>query len=106
MRPYGHQLLICTNGDCADPAAGEQLHERFRQLAQIHGLSKLRNPRRVKCTLTGCLGVCGGGPIVVVYPDGIWYHHVDEALLKRIIEEHLKQNRPVEEAIFHRLDAK
>jgi cob(I)alamin adenosyltransferase len=48
------------------------------------------------------LGVCGGGPIVVVYPDGIWYHHVDDSLLERIVQDHIVGGQPVEEAIFHR----
>ncbi len=105
MRPYGRQLLICTNGDCAEPEAGERLQQRFRELAQAHGLTKLRNPQRVKCTLTGCLGVCGGGPILVVYPEGIWYHHVDAAALERIVDEHLLNGQPVEDLIFHRVGA-
>jgi cob(I)alamin adenosyltransferase len=104
MRPYGRQLLICEHGDCADPEAARRLAARFRALAAPHGLTRLRNPERVKCTLTGCLGVCAGGPIVAVYPDGVWYHHVDEALLERIVAEHLLAGRPVEEHVFHRLD--
>jgi (2Fe-2S) ferredoxin len=40
---------------------------------------------------------------VVVYPDGIWYHHVDEAALERIYQEHILGDHPVEELIFHRL---
>jgi cob(I)alamin adenosyltransferase len=48
------------------------------------------------------LEICTGGPILVVYPEGVWYHHVDEALLARIVEEHLKNDQPVEEAIFYR----
>ncbi len=105
MRPYGRQLLICENGDCAAPEAVQRLAARFRELAQAHGLTKLRNPQRVKCTLSGCLGVCAGGPILVVYPDGTWYHHVDEALLERIVNEHLLDDRPVDAHIFHRLGA-
>jgi len=59
----------------------------------------------VKCTLSDCLGVCAGGPILVVYPDGTWYHHVDDALLERIVNEHLMADQPVEAHIFHRLGA-
>jgi (2Fe-2S) ferredoxin len=68
-------------------------------------LGRYDNPERVKRGITPCLGVCYGGPLLVVYPDGIWYHHVDEALLQRIIDEHLIGGCPVEEAIFHRLHA-
>lgn len=103
MRPYARQVLICENGDCAAPEEAQRLAVRFRELAQAHGLTKLRNPQRIKCTLSGCLGVCAGGPILVVYPDGLWYHHVDEALLERIVHEHLLGEQPVDEAIFHRL---
>jgi cob(I)alamin adenosyltransferase len=106
MRPYGRHILIWENGDCADPEAALRLHRRFAELARAHGLSKLRNPERVKCTLTGCLGVCGGGPIVAVYPDGIWYHHVDEAALERIVNEHILGDQPVDELIFHRPGSK
>src|SRR5688572_16424358 len=65
MRPYGRQILICENGDCADSETATRLQQRFAELARAHGLNKLRNPERVKCTLTGCLGVCAGGPILV-----------------------------------------
>jgi len=60
---------------------------------------------RVKRGETPCLGVCAGGPIVVVYPDGIWYAGVTAALLERIVVEHLKGGRVVEDAVFHRLQA-
>jgi (2Fe-2S) ferredoxin len=105
MQPYGRQLLIGEHGDCAPPEAAQRLAAHFRALARGHGLTTLRNLQRVKCTLSGCLGVCAGGPILVVYPDGTWYHYVDDALLERILTEHLLADRPVEAHIFHRLGA-
>jgi cob(I)alamin adenosyltransferase len=101
MQPYGNHLLICEAGECAPAEAATHLQAHFRTLAQRHGLNNSHNPDRVKCTRTGCLGVCGGGPVVAVYPEGVWYHHVDEALLERIVLEHLLEGRPVEEWIFH-----
>jgi cob(I)alamin adenosyltransferase len=101
MRPYGRHLLICTGGTCTESECGAA--QAARVPALLGERRRLRNPERVKCSIVDCLGVCDGGPIAVVYPDGVWYHHVDNALLERIVSEHLLGGRPVEEAVFHRL---
>ena len=77
------------------------MYAQLASLLEREGL--LFGPTRVKRGETPCLGVCGGGPIVVVYPDGVWYHHVTPELLERIVVQHLKGGRPVDEAVFHRL---
>lgn len=102
-RAYGRHVFICIHGNCAEPEAGERLHRRFSELNREYGLNKLSNPERVKCSVADCLGICSGGPVVVVYPEGIWYHHMDEAKLERIYQEHILGDQPVEEFIFHRL---
>lgn len=101
MEPYSRHVLVCTGGFCSPDRRGRALYARLATLLQREGL--LFGPGRVKRGETPCLGVCAGGPIVVVYPDGVWYAAVSDALLERIVVEHLKNGRVVEEAVFHRL---
>ena len=51
-------------------------------------------------TKANCLRVCIGGPIAVVYPDGIWYRGCDPPVLERILREHVMGGRPVTEFVI------
>ena len=103
MYPYTRHVLVCTGGFCSPDRRGRAIYAELARLLERENL--LFGPTRVKRGETPCLGVCAGGPIVVVYPEGIWYAHVTPALLERIVVEHLKQGRIVEDAVFHRLEA-
>ena len=101
MDAYRRHVLVCTGGFCSPERGGRALYSLLARLLEREDL--LFGPDRVKRGETPCLGVCAGGPIVVVYPEGVWYAHVTPALLERIVVEHLRDGRVVEEAVFHRL---
>ena len=101
MEPYRRHVIVCTGGFCSVDRRGRGLYAHLASLLEHEDL--LFGPTRVKRGETPCLGVCAGGPIVVVYPEGIWYAGVTPELLERIVVEHLKGGRPVDEAVFHRL---
>lgn len=101
MERYSRHVLVCTGGFCSPNREGRQLYALLPALLDRAGL--LFGPNRVKRGECPCLGVCVGGPIVVVYPEGVWYEAVTPALLERIVDEHLARGSVVEEAVFHRL---
>jgi (2Fe-2S) ferredoxin len=54
----------------------------------------------VAVTPTGCLGPCGMGPSVLVYPDGVMYGRVTVADVNEIFESHLIGGKPVQRLIM------
>ena len=101
MEPYSRHVLVCTGQYCSRDRRGAAIYSLLAALLQREGL--LFGPTRVKRGETPCLGVCAGGPIVVVYPEGVWYAGVTAQLLERIVVEHLVGGRIVDDAVFHRL---
>jgi (2Fe-2S) ferredoxin len=103
MEPYSRHVLVCTGDFCSQERRGRALYSQLAALLEREDL--LFGRTRVKRGETPCLGVCAGGPIMVVYPEGVWYAGVTPELLERIVVEHLQKGKIVEEAVFHRLSA-
>lgn len=50
----------------------------------------------VQVTTTDSIGMCGRGPNLIVYPEGLWYTGVTPEAAVEIVREHFKGGRPVE----------
>jgi len=51
-------------------------------------------------TKTNCLRVCDRGPILLVYPDGVWYHSATVEVLEKVLQEHIIAGKIVSEYAF------
>lgn len=92
-----YRVMVCGRGVCVERSAALHLETHLRALLAQHGLDQPDHPQTTRCQLVNCLGVCHSGPILMVHPDGVLYQQVNEAKLRRIVEEHLLQDKPVKE---------
>ncbi len=58
--------------------------------------ARLNGPGQVRVNRAGCLDRCAGGPVLVVYPEAVWYTYVDGADIDEIVQSHLIGGQVVE----------
>ena len=98
MSHYKKHVFLCTNQKvdgkkCCAAASSEQMKAYLKQRlieADQHGAGKVR------VSTSGCMGRCGKGPCLVVYPEGTWYTYKNEMDIDAICDQHLLKDQPVE----------
>ena len=66
---------------------------------RLSNVLQARQLQRVAMTGTACLGFCNAGPLMVVYPEGIWYQPRTTEDIDEIVQSHFVEGRPVERLI-------
>lgn len=94
-KPIKKHVLVCGNVDCVDQGS-IALIEKLKRLIKQEGLEK-----EIKVTKTSCLGCCGDGPTVAVYPDGIWYRRCEEKYAEDLLKNHLIKDELLTEIVDH-----
>jgi len=95
---YKHHVFFCTNlredgRPCCQRFDARAMRDYAKARTKALGIA---GPGGVRVNTAGCLDRCGEGPVIVVYPEGVWYSYVDQEDIDEIIDEHLVHGRPVE----------
>ena len=92
------RIFICGGPNCCTREEGIASWGRLKRRLKSESLS--RGNRVAAATKCDCFGVCGDGPVAIVYPERIWYSEMSGKRLDRVIEEHLIAGRPVKDYSF------
>lgn len=92
---YEKHVFICTNDKdapkkCCGSGHGMELVNAMKETLAASGTDK-----KIRIQRAGCLDVCGKGPAMVVYPEGVFYGNVQKEDLPELVEKHLLNNEIV-----------
>ena len=92
MSQYEKHVFVCTYGPyCWFDGDTDGLFSRLKRRVVEAGLRDT-----IRINRSGCLNHCGHGPVIVVYPEGVWYGGVQPEDIDEIFDRHLCHDQPVE----------
>ena len=99
---YQHHVFFCLNkrdngDDCCMSKGAEAAFDHMKSRVKKLGLT---GQGKVRINRAGCLDRCGEGPLMVVYPEAIWYTFVDNDDVDEIIDSHLVNVKVVERLVI------
>ena len=96
MGQYEKHVFVCTTGsDCPTRGDVEAMMKTLRAEAVKAGMKD-----SVRINKAGCFSQCGHGPMMVVYPENVWYAHVKDSDCAEIFESHIKNGKPVQRLVY------
>ena len=95
---FKHHVFFCLNQRDApnECCANHQAKAAFQHCKIRIKEEGLNGQGGVRINQAGCLDRCAGGPVLVVYPEAVWYSYVDTQDIDEIIDGHLKKGQVVE----------
>lgn len=102
MEYFKHHVFFCVNQreqgeNCCANFGAQAVRDYAKKRIKELGLSKEAGAR---INMAGCLGRCEHGPVIVVYPEAVWYTYLDEEDIDEIIGQHLQQGKIVERLLI------
>ena len=97
MSHFKYHVFFCTNkrkdgtACCEDHGAAE-IRAYAKQKLKATGKAI---PDKVRINTAGCLDRCSAGPVLVIYPQGVWYSYVDKEDIDEIFDKHLMRGEIV-----------
>ncbi|SHI58943.1 (2Fe-2S) ferredoxin [Dethiosulfatibacter aminovorans DSM 17477] len=92
MEKLKHHIFVCNsarmNGEVKGVCNSKESIEIIQNFAEE--ISDRELDAEVMVTSTGCLGLCTQGPVVIVYPEGVWYGKVTPDDVEEIVESHIE----------------
>ena len=95
MGQYVRHVFVCTHGEFCPFDGSADVHRLLKEGVAARGLKK-----SVRVNKAGCFSQCGNGPMVVVYPDNIWYGGVTLDKARRILEEHIVGGQVAKDLVY------
>ena len=102
MNYYQKHVFICTNQRdngrecCAQKNAAELLQYAKLKIKNL----KQDGKGKIRINNAGCLDRCSEGPVLVIYPDGVWYRYNTTEDIDEIIDQHVLNGRIVERLVL------
>jgi len=101
MGQYDIHVFVCSSGDTCPTQADVQ-----KFVGYLRGeVAKAGKRDAVRVNHAGCFSQCGHGPMIVIYPENVWYAGVQESDLDDIVQSHILGGKPVER-LRYRADVK